>query len=842
MRGVEFLRHVPSFGGSGKPYVGHKQCGLAASLQPVERLFARSQFNHLPTRLGQGVGKLHAEEPFVLHHHGNSLGIAYAADVSPDAIGILAVVLSLVGRILHSGFGQVLIQATPQPVIGCRQPTPKPYPDSEVYRRVRDRSGLVSKFVGESGEAPRTFNIRKGSRTILVAAYPARAHGERAKGAIVSQDTAAAASSNRLPFAIGKFPESALADKLAAIADQDSFFHELVESLPVCVYTTDREGRITFYNKAAVELWGRAPKLGEDWWCGSWRLYWPDGTAMAHDECPMAMTLKSGKPVRGYEAIAERPDGSRFPFIPYPTPLFDKSGQMIGALNMLVDITGRKETEEAARHLAAVVESSDDAIISKNLDGVIQTWNAAAERMFGYTAAEIVGRSVLKLIPPERHHEEGVILGRLRCGERIEHFETFRRAKDGRLLEVSLTVSPVKDSTGRIVGASKIARDISAEKRAHKHLQILHRAAKEVSRDLNLERMVQTVIDLATEACGASFGAFFYNATNEKGEPCSLYSLSGAPHQAFEKFGMPRKTALLAPTFDGTGIVRSGDIRTDPRYGRNGPHFGPPKGHLPVVSYLAVPVISVGGEVQGGLFFGHDQPNMFNEQAQSLVAAIAAQASVAMDNARLHRSANIEIEHRKKAEDAKELLLNEIKHRVKNTLGTVLAMATQTFREAPAEERQAFGARIQALAEAHDALTQRSWQSASLTDTAQRAMRAFMDGRGERISLSGPDAELRSNIVLLVSMLLHELGTNAVKYGALSNLTGTVNVNWRLDQLGEKPMLLLEWREAGGPPVIKSSRKGFGSRLIERALTGENGAAEMLFLPGGLECVMRVPL
>jgi two-component sensor histidine kinase len=129
-----------------------------------------------------------------------------------------------------------------------------------------------------------------------------------------------------------------------------------------------------------------------------------------------------------------------------------------------------------------------------------------------------------------------------------------------------------------------------------------------------------------------------------------------------------------------------------------------------------------------------------------------------------------------------------------------------------------------------------------MTETAERAMRPFMDGRGERIALFGPDAELRPNMVLLICMLLHELGTNAVKYGALSNLTGTVEVRWRLDRQEGKPMLLLDWREAGGPPVIKSGRKGFGSRLIERALTGENGAAEMLFHPSGLECFMRVPL
>ena len=642
---------------------------------------------------------------------------------------------------------------------------------------------------------------------------------------------------------INGLSELAAADRLDVFAGQDGFFHSLVEALPLAVYTTDAEGRITYFNAEAARLWGRTPRLGEDMWCGSWRLFRMDGTAMTHDECPMAVTLKTGKPVRGHEAIAERPDGSRFPFIPYPTPMFDSAGKLIGAVNLLMDTTGRENEARASRHLAAIVESSEDAVISKTLDGVIQSWNAAAERMFGYTAPEIVGRSVLNLIPPQRHHEEDEILRRLRRGERLEHFQTVRRAKDGSLIDVSLTVSPIKDASGNIAGASKIVRDISLEKRAHRQLEILHRTARDISRDLNLERVVQTVTDLATDACGAKFGAFFYNIVNNSGESYMLYSLSGASRESFEKLGMPRNTAIFAPTFHGTGIVRSGDIRKDPRYGLNGPHFGMPRGHLPVVSYLAVPVLSAAGEVHGGLFFGHDQPNMFSEDSQSLVAAIAAQAAVAMDNARLHRSAEMEIERRRKAEDVKELLLNEIKHRVKNTLGTVQAMATQTFREAPDGEKQAFGARIQALAEAHEGLNQRSWQSATMLDTAERSMRPFLDnGRETRISLSGPEVELRPNTALLVAMLLHELGTNAVKYGALSNLAGSVNLAWCVEKKKDGAILRLEWKEAGGPAVSPPTRKGFGSRLIERALRGENGTSEMRFEPAGLRCFLTIPL
>lgn len=256
-----------------------------------------------------------------------------------------------------------------------------------------------------------------------------------------------------------------------ALRKSEKRFRDMIDVLPAAIYTTDAEGHLTHFNPAAVEFSGRIPQLGTDEWCVSWKLYHADGTPMPHDECPMAVALKEGRIVRGVEAIAERPDGTRVWFTPYPTPLRDADGRVTGGINMLVDITERKRDEDAKAKLAAIVESSDDAIVSKNLNGIITSWNHGAERIFGYTAQEAIGQPVTMLMPPDRANEESNILMRIRRGEKIDHYETIRRRKDGTLLNISLTISPIIDANGRVIGASKIARDITERKRTEEALR-----------------------------------------------------------------------------------------------------------------------------------------------------------------------------------------------------------------------------------------------------------------------------------------------------------------------------------------------------------------------------------
>jgi PAS domain S-box-containing protein len=313
--------------------------------------------------------------------------------------------------------------------------------------------------------------------------------------------------------------------------ESDRRFRALLDALPAAVYTTDAAGRITFFNQAAAELWGHRPELGRSEWCGSWRLRWPDGRPMRHDECPMAVTLREGRSATG-EAIAERPDGTRIPFAAYPKPLRDVSGRLVGAVNTLVDIT-----------------------------------------------------------------------------------------------------------------------------------------------------------------------------------------------------------------------------------------------------------------------------------------------------------------HRKAHEERQQLLINELNHRVKNTLATVQSIAVQSFRDVADDQLEWFQGRLVALANAHDVLTRESWEGATIRELLEMVTAPLSRPGSGRFAIVGPDLRLSPRVVLSLSMALHELCTNAAKYGALSNDTGQVLVHWSLTGTNGAARLRLRWEETGGPPVEPPRRKGFGSRLITRGVAHELSAEVRLEFPAsGVVC------
>lgn len=315
-------------------------------------------------------------------------------------------------------------------------------------------------------------------------------------------------------------------------------------------------------------------------------------------------------------------------------PYLTIDNRLDGIVITFLDITQVKKDQLAGEQLAAIVQSSNDAIVSKDLNGIITSWNRGAERLFGYSAKEIIGKSVTKLIPPDHEDEEPSILNRIRRGERVEHYETVRRRKDGSPVDILLTVSPIKDVAGNVVGASKIAHDIGERKRA--------------------EKLLQTV-------------------------------------------------------------------------------------------------------------------------------------------------------------------MRELSHRSKNLLSVIQAMARQTASRSPSIDAflERFNARIRALSASQDLLVNQDWSGVPLEELVRRQLDAFAGNDAGKIDISGPAVSVTPDAAQTIGLALHELGTNAAKYGALSTAQGKIKVTWAIELPDDEPRLRMTWRESGGPSVTDPKRSGFGRTLIE---------------------------
>jgi len=319
-----------------------------------------------------------------------------------------------------------------------------------------------------------------------------------------------------------------------ALREREERFRRLVSLLPAAVYTCDAEGRITFFNRRAAEIWGREPRPGEldEKFSGSFWQRGAAGSTLAGRKTPMTAAITKNKPVRNLQVTIEQPSGTRVVVNMNIDLLHDTKGVCLGAINVFEDITERQRAQELTNRLAAIVEYSDDAIISKDLRGTIVSWNRGAERLFGYTSQEAVGHPVTMLIPPDRLGEEPDILDRIHKGELIDHYETVRRRKDGTLLDVSLTVSPLRDQHGKVIGASKIARDITERKRAEK---VLSEAQAELQRHAsNLQNIVlERTADL--RATNEQLEAFVYSIAHDLRAP--LRSMEGYSAMLLEEIG-----------------------------------------------------------------------------------------------------------------------------------------------------------------------------------------------------------------------------------------------------------------------------------------------------------------
>jgi signal transduction histidine kinase/PAS domain-containing protein len=332
------------------------------------------------------------------------------------------------------------------------------------------------------------------------------------------------------------------------------------------------------------------------------------------------------------------------------TPIRGESGEVVGIFNQGHETTQkvlheRQREEDAARQRRMFEQAPGFMTILRGPEHVFDFVNSAYLRLFGQR--DYIGKPIRQVFPELMGQGYYEWLDRVySTGERFVAERTpIQLAFEGAPAEqrfLDFIYEPLTDEANRVIGIFCEGFDVTdahiaqeALREQTRTLETLDGINKLLAGDLDLERVVQTVTDAGVALTGAQFGAFFHNAPDESGEHMTLFTLSGASSEAFAPFGGPRATPVFGPTFGNEGVVRSPDILSDPRYGQRGPHYGMPKGHLPVRSYLAVSVVSRSGEVLGGLFFGHPEPNRFGERHERVMVGLAAQAAIAIDNARL---------------------------------------------------------------------------------------------------------------------------------------------------------------------------------------------------------------
>jgi PAS domain S-box-containing protein len=752
----------------------------------------------------------------------------------------------------------------------------------------------------------------------------------------------------------------------------DGFSRELLQALPVAIYTTDAEGRITAFNEAAAALWGRRPELGKTKYSGFDKLYSPDGTLVPHDESPMALALKQERPIRGVEVVAERPDGTRVPFVPYPTPLLDASGAVIGAVNIVVDISARKRAEavQAALHeftdrlyrsksASDVYESALDAIagaLGCQRASILLMDDAGTMRFVAWRRLSDTYRRAVEGHSPWTRDDtdpqplciENVGTAHfpepLKCSvmaEGIRALAFIPLLASGRLVGKFMTYYEVPHVFGaaEVDAAVTIARQLgfSLEKRVaeeelrktQRQLELelaatrrLQQISTQLIHESDVEALYDQVLDAAVVMMRSEFASMqmfhpergelqllAYRGFNPKAAAFWEWVRPGSGSTCGAALATGHRLIVtdieLSDFMTGTEdleIYRQTGIRavqSTPLVSRSGAMLGMISTHwrrphqpserdlrlLDVLARQAADLIErkqaehtaqrlaaivdssqdaiVSKDLNGVVttwnrgaerLFGYTAEDMIgkpittlippdrdNEEPEILdrirrggriehyetvrqrkdgsVVDISLTVSPVKDAAgRVIGASKIarDISDKKQAQARQELLTREIQHRTKNLFAVVLAVVSRSFagKYTVKDAETAVVSRLRSLGQTHVMLLDKEWQGADLAEI----VRAEMNPYAGRMQIDGPSLTLSTKTAQNFALALHELATNAAKYGALSNTTGRVHITWFKHASNGSKRFTFRWQEQGGPPVRAPTQKGFGSAVLEQAM------------------------
>jgi PAS domain S-box-containing protein len=694
----------------------------------------------------------------------------------------------------------------------------------------------------------------------------------------------------------------------------------LLEALPAAIYMTDAAGYITYCNAAAVALWGLKPELGSSRFCGCWKLYRGDGTPMPAEENPMALALHQKKPIRGIEAIAERPDGSRVPFIPFPTPLFDTSGALIGGVNMLVDITERKQADN-------VLAERNTQLALAGKVGLVGTfsYDLASGKMqvsAGYATIHGLPEATLETsradwrahVHPDDLPELDVQLERAMAEGRSEHFAEYRILNDNAevrwiedrsrifydregiarrivganidLTERKKTEAILKESETRLADALEAGQVMAfewdarkrASRRSHNAALIIDASAAGVAQFLtrvhpeDREGFRAAIRGLRPDRPSYTFNFRFCCANGSqvwleetakaefdakgkllriKGLTRNISDRKRAEDALAERnlqLSLAGKAALVGSySYDlGTDVMHvsegyvalhglpEGTIETTRREWRARAH---PEDVDRVAECRRDAFVKRINEYDIEYRIIRSDGTLRWIESRSLI--------LYSRHGRPQRvvGVNIDVTERKRTEDRQRILVAELDHRVKNLLSTISAVAAHTM-DASSSMPQfvaALDGRIRSMALTHELLSGHRWQGIPLRQLLERELAPY--ATQSNTDLRGPDVLLSAEAGQTVAMVVHELTTNAAKYGAFSRREGLVSVHWHWPLNGRAAeQLSIEWRELGGPAVDTRHKSSYGSSVITDLIPYElGGTADVHFAPGGLRCCLNIP-